>query len=414
MSEHKEEQENQEHRSEPEESAAQESESEAETAPAPSEPATVDRSDPPARGGNALAWLALLLALAAGGLAGWQWWSARQGDDATALGARVGEQASAIQSQSRSLGDLRQRVDRLESSLEELATRLDERDFDPAVLRDRLQEQADAVADLRQQVEGASGRFDRTVSELRSSIEEAGADRADRIDESLAEARFHLALVEVAALLRLGQSRAELAADPAGAVAVYRQARSRLEGLEDGRVERLRQLVARELEALRSVETTDWADLTGRLAALEEQSAAWPLAGRDAQPAEPAGSSESSESREQDDGGWWSDIRSGLGGLVRISPREAAPLTPAAVESVRERLRLHLAAAQSAAARRSTDEMKRQLSAAGQLLEAHFDTSAEPVRRALEGIESAASVESPSLPELGDALAEAENRLAAS
>ncbi|RFF29451.1 uroporphyrinogen-III C-methyltransferase [Wenzhouxiangella sediminis] len=411
MSEHKEEQENQEPGPEPEEAPAQESESEAEPARATSEPATVDRSEPPARGGNALAWLALLLALAAGGLAGWQWWSARQSDDATALGVRVEEQASAVESQSRSLGDLGQRVESLESSLEELAKRLDERDFDPAALRESLQDQSDAIADLRQQLEGATGRFERTVSELRSSIEEAGADRADRIDESLADARFRLALVEVAGLLRIGQSRAELAADSAGAVVAYRQARSRLERLEDGRVERLRQLVARELESLRAVETTDWAGLTGRLSALEQQSAAWPLAGRDTQSVE---SADSSGSGDEADGGWWSDIRRGLGGLVRISSREAAPLTPAAVESVRERLRLHLAAAQSAAARRNTEEMKFQLVAAAQLLEDHFDNSAEPVKRALESIESAASVEAPSLPDLGDALAEAENRLDAS
>ncbi len=413
MSEQKEEHVDKNPGTDPEASPVQASSSGADEAPALSESETVDRreSEPAARGGNALAWLALLLALAAVGMAGWQWWSARQSNDSAALAGRVNEQAAVIDSQSQSLDELGQRIDRLEASLDDLSARLDERNFDPSELRNRIQEQADATARLRQQVESASEGFDRTVSELRSRIEEAGADRADRIDETLAEARFRLALVEIAGLLRLGQSRAELAADPAGAVAAYQQVRSRLEGLEDGRVERLRQLVARELESLRSVETTDWADLTGRLAALEGQSADWPLAGRDAQPAEPIDSSGS----EADAGdGWWSDIRRGLGGLVRVTPREAAPLTPAAVESVRERLGLHLAAAQSAAARRNLDEMKLQLEAAGDLIEARFDTSAPPVSRALESIESAASVQAPSLPELGEALAEAENRLAAS
>jgi uroporphyrin-3 C-methyltransferase len=413
MSEQKEEHVEKDSETDTEASSAQASSSRAGEAPTLSESETADRrdSETAGRGGNALAWLALLLALAAGGLAGWQWWSTRQSNDSAALTGQVNEQAAAIDSQSQSLDELGQRIDRLEAGLDDLAVRLDERDFDPTELRNRLQEQADATAQLRRQVESASDEFDRTVSELRSSIEEAGADRADRIDETLAGARFRLALVEVAGLLRLGQSRAELAADPAGAVAAYQQARSRLEGLADGRVERLRQLVARELESLRSVETTDWADLTGRLAALEGQSADWPLAGRDAQPAVPIDSSGS----ETDAGdGWWSDIRRGLGGLVRVTPRESAPLTPAAVESVRERLGLHLAAAQSAAARRNLDEMKLQLEAAGELIEARFDTSAPPVSRALESIESAASVQAPSLPELGEALAEAENRLAAS
>lgn len=385
---------------------------------------------PAGRGSNAPAWLALLLALAACGLAGWLWWIDQQSADSSAdasadlaaLASRVDEQASAIESRAQDLDRLDDRVSKLDSRLGDMAGRLEERDserdseqdFDPAELRGRIEEQSGSTSDLRQQFESMSDRLDQAVADLESRIEQAGEDRSDGIDESLAEARFRLGLIEVAGLLRLGQSRAELAADPAGAAAVYRQAQSRLQQLEDGRVERLRQLVGQELEALRSVDGRDWAGLSGRLSALEKGSGKWPLAGPNDQPADTAAGGEAGDS---DDGGeqdWWSGVQRSLGGLVRVTPRESAPLTPAAVESVRERVRLHLAAAQAAAARRNTDEMNRQLEAAEQLIRSHFDTSAEAVARALETISSAASAEAPSLPDLGDALAEAERRLAAS
>jgi len=366
---------------------------------------------PPRPGSNAPAWLALLLALAAGGLAGWQWWLSETNDESGRFGPRIEQQASAVESQSRRLDELDERLGGVETRLDELAGRLDARDFDPAAMRRDIQSRAEADAELRQQVTSLSERLDGAVSDLESQLEQAGAARSDRIEESMAEARFRLGLIEVAGLLRLGQSRAELAADPAGAIAAYRRAQSRLEAIDDVRLERLRQLVARELEALRSVESTDWPALTGQLSALESETAQWPVAG-----AREPGTDESpmEDGGMETEDGWWSSMRASLGGLVRVTPREAAPLTSAAVESVRERLRLHLAAAQVAAARRSTGELARHLEVAEDLTRAHFDTSDESVLRALEGISEAASVDLPSLPELGSALAEAERRLAGS
>lgn len=379
-----------------------------------------ESAPPPRRGGNALAWLALLLALAAGGLAGWQWWVDRQGAgssvDSAALAARIDEQAGVIESRLQDLDQLGDRVGELDSRLVDLSSRLGERGFDPAELRSELEQQSDSVVALHQQLESTSSRLDEAMADLESRIEQAGQDRSEGIDESLARARFRLGLIEVAGLLRLGQSRAELAADPAGAVAAYTQAQSRLDQVEDGRLERLRQLLGQELEALRSLDGPDWAALSGRLVALENGAARWPLARSDEQLADPATVGDAGQSDAGGDGGegWWSGLRHSLAGLVRITPRESAPLSPAAVESVRERVRLHLAAAQAAAARRNGEEMKRQLEAVEQLIRSHFDTSAEAVAQALQTISSTASTRTPPLPGLGGALAEAERRLAAS
>lgn len=362
------------------------------------------------RGSAVVAWLALLLALAAGGLSGWQWWLAHSGDEPGELISRVDEHGGAIDSQAGRIDQLGERFESFDARLGELAEQTDSSDFDPDALRRRIRSLADSNADLREELNALSQRLDEAVSELKAQVEQTSSDRSGEIDDSLADARFRLGLIEVSGLLRLGQSRAELAADPAGAVAAYRQARARLEAIDDGRVERLRQLVARELESLRSVETTDWSALAGRLSALEVESAQWPLAGS----GEPADTGLSERESEEPDSGWWSSLGDSLGSLVRVTPREAAPLTPAAVESVRERMRLHLAAAQAAAARRNVEELAGQLEIAGELIRAHFDTSADAVSRALDTISAAASAENPSLPDLGGALAEAERRMAAS
>ena len=131
------------------------------------------------------------------------------------------------------------------------------------------------------------------------------------------------------------------------------------------------QLVGRELEGLRSVETVNWSALGGQLATFEADSARWPMTSLqpvDDEPASDAGDADT----DADDDGWWSGLRRSMGSLVRVSPRESAPLTPAAAESVRERLRLHLAAAQAAAARRNGDELASHASTAAGLIEAHF------------------------------------------
>lgn len=362
------------------------------------------------RGIAVIAWLALLLAVAAGGLAGWQWWLANASDESGGLVSRLDNQAGAIDFQARRLDQLDQRVESVDARLDELAERIESRDFDPDALGRRIRSLADSNADFRQQVDSLSQRLDEMVSNLQSRFEQAGADRSNQIEDTLADARFRLGLIEVAGLLRLGQSRAELAADPVGAVAAYGQAQSRLETIEDSRLERLRQLVASELETLRSVDTTSWSELAGQLSALEAESGQWPLAGS----GEPdRGESPTAEAGDSDEG-WWSSLRSSLGGLVRVTPREAAPLTPMAVESVRERLRLHLAAAQAAVARRNIEELVSQLDVADGLIRTHFDTAADSVLRALDTISEAAATETPSLPDLGAALAEAERRMAAS
>jgi uroporphyrin-3 C-methyltransferase len=374
------------------------------------------RADRAARGGSGLlvAWLALVVALAAAGGSAWQWWQQRTGDPSSGMFSRIEQQAATVDSHGDRLNELTARLEAIESRLERLAGRVESNSFDPATLREGLRDQSRAAAELRNRLDSLSDRLDTAVSDLEGRVERAGAARSDSLEEALANARYRLGLIEVSGLLRLAQARAGTGGDPVAALAAYRQAQARLEAMNDGRLDRLRELVAGELEALRAMEVPDWPTLTGRLAALETELVTWPAAGGDASRSAAPTSSPAESTATGEEDGWWSNLGHSLSGLVRVTPREAAPLTPAALESVRERIRLHLAAAQAAAARRSAATFAQQAESAAALIREHFDTSAEAVSSALGTLSEAASLSQPAAPDLGKALAEVERRLAAS
>lgn len=362
----------------------------------------------PRRGGGIVAALAMIVALGAAGLAGWQWWLAEVEEAEPALASTVEEQGSSLKSLQSRTQELSQHLQETQSRLEELAGAVESSGDEPAALRREIQSAASARKQIQQRLSTLSEQVDTALSDFETRLEETGDLRTDRVEDLLGQAGRKAALMEVAVLLRLGRSRIEMADDRDGALAAYRSASARLGKIESGSFERLRQLIARELESLESMQVTDWPALIGRLAAIEQELASWPLRNTGGGVKDPADTG-----REQGDEGWWSGLRETMSGLVRVTPRESAPLTPAAAESVRTRLALHLAAAQAAAARRSSEELGLHLEMAEELVQARFDTASRAVARGLEALTEVASAQqAPTLPELGGALAEAERRIA--
>lgn len=370
----------------------------------------------PRRGGGIVAALALIVALGAAGLAGWQWWLAQVDEDGPApeLASTVEEQTDSLASLQARTDELSQRLQKTQSGLEEAQSRLDElteaaesSSEEPEALRRELQSAASDRKQIQQRLSTLSDRLDTTVSDFEARLEETGTVRSDRVESLMDQADRKAALMQVAVLLRLGRSRIEMADDREGALAAYRSAKAQLGKTESGSFERLRQLLAQELQSLESMQMTDWPALIGRLAALEQELESWPLRNADG-----GGVQEQAAGDEQGDEGWWSGLRDTMGGLVRVTPRESAPLTPAAAESVRTRLELHLAAAQAAAARRNGEELRLHLKTAEELVRARFDTASQAVERGLTVLSEVASAhQAPTLPELGGALAEAERRI---
>lgn len=362
------------------------------------------------RGGLAL--LALLIALAALAATGWQWWQSRQAGEGSSLSSienQLADHADRLDADQAELQALADRLGAWQERLDDLERQADSGRSYSEETRSRLQSLEREGGRLTGRMDDLESSIATRLSELRSELE-SGTDREAPALESQFEAqRVSLTLIEVAGLLRLGQSRAELAADFDGARNAYRRAAARLATLEDDRLQRLQSLVADELELLEAVETHDWAALAGRLDALTGEIARWPLAGQESSLAPPGAPPE-----DEEEGGWWQGVRSAFGRIVRVSPRETVALAPAAAESVRERMRLHLAAAQAAAARRSELELAHHLEAAGRLLADWFDVEAPGVARAREFIDRVATLPASESPQLGAALSELERRLDAS
>jgi uroporphyrin-III C-methyltransferase len=358
------------------------------------------------RSGQGVAWLAVLLALGAGALAGWQWWQDRLPADERPGQERLEAEAERIDSLSDQFERLGSRLDDLDERDSELADSVSTHDQALQSIRDELRASGDEIADQERRLESFSSTIDRRFDRLEERIDDqpAGAE-ASAPDVERLERR--LALIEAAALLRLGQARAELAGDRSGAVAAYRQASERLEGVEGVGLGRLRDVVADELAALESLQLPKWDAVAERLEALEDGVSDWPGA--------ESGVVSAPEAEIEETESWWQGIRQSMGQLVRVSPRDEAALSPAVLETLAERLRLHLLAARVAVERRDADSLSGHLAQARALIERGYDVSDPLVREALASLESADDIPGEARwPELGAALDEIERQLDAS
>lgn len=367
------------------------------------------------RSGRGLILFALLLAAVSLGLSGWQWWQARQAAQASPQGEileQLDDLGERVQGLERRLGDveaLSGRLDTLQGRLEELSARIESVQSSSGAESSELQ----SLADTSETLDARLSELERSLPEQLAALREAMSSNRQRqavaLDERVEERRREMMLLELAGLLRLGQAHAELSGDISGARAAYAQASGRLQTLEDAGLDRLRSLLAAERESLEQLSPPDWVQIGTRLARLDARAGGWPVAGR---AGEISGQLEQESPGQSND--WWQGMRRALGGLVRVSERDRAILPESAIESVRERVRLHLAAARAAVARRNAAELSQQVASVTELLEAHFDTRDAGVVRAMESLKRLAEIEEPEIPELGDALAEIERRLAAS
>lgn len=358
------------------------------------------------RSGQGVAWLALLLALGAGALAGWQWWQDRLAVDERPGQERLEAEAERVDSLSDQLDRLGSRLDALDGRDSELADSVSAHDQALRSIRDELRASDDEMADQERRLETLSSTIDRRFDRLEERIDQqpTGAESSAPDVERLER---RLALIEAAALLRLGQARAELAGDRSGAVAAYRRASERLEGVEGAGLGRLRDLVADELAALESMQLPEWDAVSERLEALEDGVSDWPGAESDVSSA-PEAEIEETES-------WWQGVRQSVGQLVRVSPRDEAALSPAVFETLAERLRLHLLAARVAVERRDADSLTGHLAQARALVERGYDVSHPVVREALASLKITDDIPGEARwPELGAALNEIERQLDAS
>lgn len=362
-----------------------------------------------AAGGRGLAFLALIVALAALGMTGWANYNelVPGAEDAgpsgepsveqerlQALDARVGDLEAEVTDQPLAT---QERVDEglgeLAESLDQLGDRLDE-------LHDRFDARfADEVAPLQAQVDDLGAAVDGLAERLAGAVEEF-AERGDverQVDRDL---RRQMAMLEAAGLLRIGQERAELSADFAGAERAFRRAARVLDDVDDARLDRARRALAAELEALENVRAVDVNRELARLDRLHRESRAWPTRLGDRAQA-PAAQSPDTEAP----AGWRERLGAAVRGLVRIEARDDLGRTDEQFQAAREQLQLRLVAAQLALSRRAPDALEIHLDAALNLLDDWFDPASEDVAQARSDLEALRSLrfEPPAI-ELGEAL----------
>lgn len=394
------------------------------------------------RAGAGIAWLAILLALGAAGLSGWLWWQDWRGEPPPqspdpAFKARVAVLEEDLRSQSMAIEKLQDETERLGASvdkavaeapqaLDERLTVLEERhdelgeavgeyhdnSLDSAELESRLEDISRAGEQTNERISSLSKDLDKlafAVDRLESRIaeNEATTPSSTGIDRQLADARFQLLLLETATLLELGQTHAGSGAGSA-AITHYERARSLLQDANDSRLSDVLRSVSAELTSLRKARQPNWTTVMAEVAALEAEVSAWPLAGSRSRPSEESGADDDEEK------GFASGIKRTLGSLVRVTPRASAPLSEAAEESLRERLRLHLAAVQAAADRHDRPALAASAGAAGEMAREQFDTGSRSVADALDKLSDLvdlADQSASSLPDLGAALAEVRRKL---
>ena len=304
-----------------------------------------------------------LLLLVAAAVVGWQYWTQlRDGE----LRAESREQAIAA---------LQERLTELETAHE--TTRRAQR-----ALETRAGDNAATNKVLREEILG--------MGERASLLEDAVA----RLAENRLRGEMILRLNEAEFLLMLGEERLRLFGDAPAAIQAYSLADAALAGLDDPVLATLRQTLAQELLALRSIPVDARPTLRAELARLAETVAALPSSQAGA-----VATAEANDSR-------LVRLLSQLVTIRRLDTRDAL-LGPAQREAALAALRLQLEQAQAALARPDTAAYTHALSQAQASVTRLFDASDAAVVRTqavLDRLRSATLL--PELPVLGATLRE--------
>jgi len=337
------------------------------TAPAkPAKQPPAKRSPaPPARRHHPVAWLALLLSLAAGGGLYYLW--------AELNAART----TALFTQN----SLQNRLSALETTQSETEERLG------------------TAHSMLEQIRAENAALEETLN---------------RLDDRLGRDRMGWSLAEVEYLLLVANRRLQLERDIPGATAALEDADARLKTLADPALLPVRRQIASELQALRAVTPPDIEGLALELGSLAGQADTLPLPGeqrRFTAAADERAAAPEERGTATDTAEWrvvvtelWEALRSLV--VVRRAEVDAVPLhAPEARFFLRENLRLKLESARLALLERREPLYRVLLEEADGWLARHFDGETASVAAAREQINRLQSATlRPALPEIDRSL----------
>jgi uroporphyrin-III C-methyltransferase len=273
------------------------------------------------------------------------------------------------------LDGTRDRLDALKDEVRALSVSRDllRTELDNAMNRERrarrsLESQLAATKDLGAQLE----QLGLSVEELRGRSE--GPERA----WSRAEALF---------LLELAHRRLIFDRDLATAVVALESADARLASLREAAVAPVRAQIARDLQALRSVQQPDLTGILSRLSSLEDQARKVPSRGLVVL------ERESPRDRDADAEQGWNIVRTTLSRLItvrRVDDRSGAVIELEEQELRRQHLQLLLFSARQAVLRHDSPTYRASLASARQWLADNFemnDTAAQVVLKEIQALE---------------------------
>jgi len=355
-----------------------------------------------------LAWLAMLVALAALGLASYPFWShwlmpgsAEQAGPSASEFERLSSRVDSIRDDSlEEIEALREALDRLAAESEDepqgpdagvLAERIDqlstrferlqgERNTDLGGLRSRLGE-------LEAEVGRRLEQFELRLSSVGSNLDQADRDLATR-----------MVLMEVDSLFAIGQNHLEISGEVDVALQAWERAMGRLTALDGAEFQALKETARREFGRLQDYRPPDSAMQVEQLFGMADSVADWPV--KTVQPGQPPADDGSGE-------GWRARLAQVAGRLVRVEAVDREFLGPGEIDLARERVRGMLQTAALAIARSRPDLARGLISQAQDAVRSIFETDAAGVSAALGRLEEIASnADRVEPPELADSRAE--------
>lgn len=326
----------------------------------PAEAADVAADEPPkSRPGNALAGLAILIAVVA--MAGtaymaWQdWRGARDAITTETLATLQGRVAAAT----RSLADLEASVATLDSRAPAVAAEID-----------GLRRDLDARLRLLDSLPARMATLESSIASL------AGVSEGARDAWILAESEYYI---------QIANAQLQLAGNPHLAALALRMADERLVQLADPGLTRVRGAIADELAALDAMKKPDIEGVTLTLASLARVVESLPLAST----AETGGEEPAANTEQRGAGRAWASFKHAMSGLVRVTPPERAKLLrlpPDAEFFLRNNIVLQLQSARLALLRGEPAIFQQTLDDTSSLLSDYFDLGSAQVTSALATI----------------------------
>lgn len=344
-------------------------------------------SRPAAGGGKKVAVAALVISIAAAAVVGYLWYQV-QVEQRLAQSQALTEIRDTANTANANVGALEKDLASLREQQRELTARIDSQ------IEARLDELSSQQETLAERSEALSGSIEQVYEDLDRSLES-------------------WALEEVEQLLRIANHSLRLSGDISTAVAGLELADQRLEELANPAFLPVRERLADNIAALKSLEPVDTAGLSLRLSGMAakvedlpiDETTQRPIVGESGEQGDAAAGGESNEWLEA--GG---ELLRDLRKLVRIQNIEepAKPLlAPEQRYFLFNNLRLMFSGAQIAALRKDTATFRENLEQAAAWLREYFDTEHQGVQQLLNDIESMSDTElSPELPDISGSLNE--------